>query len=234
MSQLEVLSKTELDEIEEIKIKMVSSPLYFNKYLDILFSPVKLDTVDNLYRCSAWLLYFGVKLDDIVSIKISDVDLYKRRIVYDNQVYKILDEALDVFESCVNAKSFLYKHHGQGIWRDRPNSGFLIHGETEELKVRTIKNMLQKFMRDAQESGLTNKRMSIGSITLSGEYYSIKKYTMDTGLSPEKELKELSRAHTLKFNKSAREGTALFRRYMNVHIDKNCNKYDLWLKAGSF
>ena len=89
-------------------------------------------------------------------------------------------------------------------------------------------------MRDAQESGLTNKRMSIGSITLSGEYYNIKKYSMDSGLSPEKELKELSRIHTLKFNKSAREGTPLFRRYMNVHIDKNCNKYDLWLKAGSF
>ncbi len=108
---LDKIDKETLEkELKEIRTTMVSSPYFFNKYLDSVFEPTENNTIENLYRCAMWLLYIGFELDEIVDLEINNVDLYNRRIIYKDKYYRMPDYSFDSIEKCVSAISFYYPH----------------------------------------------------------------------------------------------------------------------------
>lgn len=225
------------NELEEIRITMVSSPYFFNNYLDSVFLPTENNSIENLYRCAMWLLFIGLELDEIVDLEISNIDLYNRRIVYKDKCYVIPDYSFDSIESCISAISFYYPNKNyancNGVWKNRFNGNKLIRGETEELKAKTVKDMLGRYIKEANVSGKTKKRMTLGMVSLSGSYYRLRVKEIDCGTPPDFEA--LSRYQMSKISRRVRfEGTDRFRISLRETMSKNSNKYKLWCMAGSF
>ena len=230
-------SETLENELREIRTTMVSSPYFFDKYLNSVFLPVESGTIENLYRCAMWLLYIGFELDEIVDLEINNIDLYNRRIIYKDKCYIMSDYSFSSIESCVSAISFYYPHKNytdcNGIWKDRFNGSKLIRGETKELKAKTIKDMLGRYIKEANVSGKTDKKMTLGMVSLSGSYYRLRVREMDCGTPPD--FDALSRYQMSKISRRTNpEGTIRFRTSLREAKTKNSNKYKLWCMAGSF
>ena len=235
---LDKIDKETLEkELKEIRTTMVSSPYFFNKYLDSVFEPTENNTIENLYRCAMWLLYIGLELDEIVDLEINNIDLYNRRIIYKDKYYRMPDYSFDSIEKCVSTISFYYPHKNycncNGVWRDRFIGSKLIRGENEELKAKTIKDMLGRYIKEANVSGKTDKRMTLGMVSLSGSYYRLRAREMDCGTPPDFEA--LSKYQMSKTSRRVNfEGTDMFKRSLRETKNKNSNKYKLWCMAGSF
>ena len=58
--------------VEKIREKTVKSPFHMQAYLNSIFVPEKLETVDNAFRCYLWLAYAGIPENDSLDISIAD------------------------------------------------------------------------------------------------------------------------------------------------------------------
>ena len=68
---------------DRIKEVMVKNPEQLDSILNAVFKPVNKNTIDNVYRCAAWLLYCGIKKTDLSSIKAEHIDVKNCRINYE-------------------------------------------------------------------------------------------------------------------------------------------------------
>ncbi len=101
------------------------------------------------------------------------------------------------------------------------------------LKAKTIKDMLGRYIKEANVSGRTDKRMTLSMVSLSGSYYRLRVREMDCGTPPDFEA--LSKYQMSKMSRRVNfEGTDMFKRSLRETKNKNSNKYKLWCMAGSF
>ena len=87
--------------LEKIKQQTVASPAHLENYLNAICEPIDRKTTDNIYRCYYWLAYAGVKEDDILKVKCSDVDFSKMVIKYGDTEVPMYREAVPAFKNCV-------------------------------------------------------------------------------------------------------------------------------------
>lgn len=165
---------------EKIKRQMVSNPSHLQRFLDTAFDKEANQTVDNIYRAYFWLAYSGVNEEDVLNIKISDVDLSQMIVKFGGKEYQLYREAIPSIRNCVELSSFRYIHPNYAdkeIRKPRVNSDTLLRATILKsvLDMRTEaskKQRLQKFRsEDEKKDKSLDLRLSFDRVNLSGMFY---------------------------------------------------------------
>lgn len=165
--------------IGRVRRQMVASPLHLQRYLDSVFDKESAESIDNIYRCYLWMAYCGVKEKDAVRIKVSEVDLLRGLIQYNDGerdvIVQLYREALPAFQNAATLTSFAYLHprYTAETRLDRVPGDTIMRGVRASTKTMTIRSTLSKRMSEAADSGRTNQQLSWHRIALSGLFYRV-------------------------------------------------------------
>ena len=96
--------------LDSVRQKSVPNPVKFQAYLDALFDPEDENTVENIYRCHYWLGYMGLRAEETLLVKCSDVDLERSILTFNGKEYPIYAESLKAFRYASQSASFTFRH----------------------------------------------------------------------------------------------------------------------------
>lgn len=159
--------------VDKVLRQMVSSPIHLQRCLNEVFDKEQEETVDNIYRCYYWMAFSGIKEEDTLSIKASDICFPELRIKQGERDIPIYREALPAFHNAAELPSFLYKHpnYEKPIRRDRVQGDTLMRGVKAVTKTMTIRSILSKRSAEAIELGKTDVKLSFHRVWMSGLFY---------------------------------------------------------------
>ena len=92
--------------ISAVKKTMFASPAHLQSFLDKVFDPVEIGSADCLYRCFIWLVYMGLSIEEIESVQVDNIDLFRFTIRFGSVEYKLPSESLAVIHACMTLDSF--------------------------------------------------------------------------------------------------------------------------------
>ena len=178
------LMHVDVSGVGKMKTYTVRSPLHLQTYLNSLFEPEAEKTVDNAYRCYYWLAYGGMSEDDIVKVKISDVDLSEMLVRFGDEEFPIYREAIPAFKNCISLRQFMYKHTRYETWKDRVDGDLLVRGLRAQPSAIQMRVELSRRSKKALEDGLTKLKLSYYRVWISGVFY--RAYERETaGFAPD-------------------------------------------------
>lgn len=158
--------------IQKMKLQTVTSPLHLQTYLNQVFDPESEKTSDNILRCYYWLAYGGLQEDEILNVKMSDVDLSNMVVIYEGAEIPIYREGIAAFRNCATLDQFVYKHPKyEPIYRDRVEGDTLIRGIRGQITTGSIRALLSRKAKASIDEGKTNLHLSHYKVWLSGLFY---------------------------------------------------------------
>lgn len=164
----------EIDPSEKIRAVMLKNPEQLEATLNAVFKPIDKNTIDNVYRCAIWLLYSGIKKEDLEFITKDNVDLDSMLIKYNSKSYKIYPESVDVIKSCISLTCFNIIHpsykDGHGI-DERYVGDSILRTTTGNLKPLSLQQLINRKIKSAESNGITVKKIKTEKIRLSGIFY---------------------------------------------------------------
>lgn len=169
---------------EEFAARTVSSPKEFNDYLDLVYDPISDCSIQNMYRCLLWLVYMGVKTEDLPSIKESDIDLLHSTFKYKGIDIKIYPEAYPVFSILLGCPQYKHRHPKYTVvsWRPKCDGDELLRGIRQVLNTDLKKDIVKDLKKKAND-GVTQKWLTYPYIRLSGLCYA--QYSLEkSGIPP--------------------------------------------------
>ena len=110
------------------KERTVSSPAHLQKCLDEVFHPESEGTLDNTARCAFWLVYSGIRYNDIFSVKPENVDLSNMVFNFKGIQYPIYREAIACVRNCINLTEFHVIRPTSTIVKQRHSGDTLLRG----------------------------------------------------------------------------------------------------------
>lgn len=168
-----------IDPSEKIKEVMVKNPEQLDFILNAVFKPVNKNTIDNVYRCAIWLLYSGIKKDDLSNIKEEHFDLKNMRINYESKTYKLYLQSIDSIESCINLKEFNIIHPSYvdkyGI-DTRFDGDSILRTTTGNIKPNVLQQLINRKINAAVKNGVSVPHLKVDKIRLSGIFYRAYEY----------------------------------------------------------
>lgn len=161
--------------LDKVRKQMVSSPLHLQRCLNEVFDPEQDGTIDNIYRCYFWMAYAGMKEEDIISVKASDVCFQEQCIKFNDTSIPLYRESLPAFHNSVELTSFMYQHpnYKKPIVRQRVDGNSILRGIRADTKLLTIRSTLSKRMKEAETSGMTEVKLSYFRVWISGLFYRV-------------------------------------------------------------
>lgn len=158
--------------LEKIKEQMVCNPLHLDRYLDEICDDHSYETTDVVIRCYCWLAYMGFSEEEILDIRVDDVDFDYMIVKHNHKEAPIYRESLRAFKQCVKATSFLYINptYKDPKYKDRIQGDLLLRGLSQPQK-HSLRGSLCRNIRESVERGCTTKRLSLYRIWLSGVFY---------------------------------------------------------------
>lgn len=169
--------------MDSLKTQTVSRPKHLQKYLDSICSPEEKCTTDNIYRCFYWLAYAGMDEEDILNVKISDVDFKRMQVNYPRKytVVPIYAEAVHAFKNCVELDSFLYNHpnYTKSVWKPRVEGDTLIRGLRSKINTKSIRVEMSRRSKRNIELGNTTMQLTYSRVWLSGLFYRMYERELD-------------------------------------------------------
>jgi len=167
--------RVQISGVEKMRQQTVTSPLHLQVYLNKIFAPENEETTDNIYRCFYWLAYAGMEEEEILKVRISEVDFSNMTVKHNGKEYPIYREALRAFKNCVNLTQFLYKHPNYSsdkiVYKDRAPGDTVIRGLKAPPSTQTVRVELSRRSKEAIESGITDLKLSYFRVWLSGLFY---------------------------------------------------------------
>lgn len=159
--------------LEKIKRQTISSPAHLENYLNAICEPVGSKMVDNIYRCYYWLAYAGVKEDDILKVKCSDVDFSKMVIKYGDAEVPMYREAVPAFKNCVELTQFVLSHplYSNDVWRDRASGDTVVRGFSSKSSLTTMRVELSRRSKTKRDEGHTDLKLSYYRVWISGIFF---------------------------------------------------------------
>ena len=157
--------------LEKFRLQTVPNPLGMQRYLNSIFDAEIEETTDNIYRCYYWLAYGGVEERDILSVKISDVDLSNMVIHYNDTEIPIYREAIQAFKNCCNLTYFTFNHphYTKTVRKPRVDGNTLVRGIRS---LPTTKSMRVELSRKTRaKASETDIRLSYYRAWISGVFY---------------------------------------------------------------
>lgn len=151
----------------------VTSPRHLQLYLDQVFLPEDLNTVDNVRRTFCWLAYAGMTGEDIFKLKKSDVDLQNNVVHYNGRDYPIYKEAAYSIRCSKEAEVlFLVRsNYSKPVQVYRYESEYLMRGVQCNLSYRAVIEVLSKKQRESIKAGRTKLKLDYFKIWMSGLFY---------------------------------------------------------------
>ena len=161
--------------LEKIKQQTISSPAHLESYLNEICEPVEEKTTDNIYRCYYWLAFAGVKEEDILNVKCSDVDFSRMIVKYSDTEVPIYREAVPAFKNCVELNQFVYKHPlysaDKVVWKDRVPGDTVVRGVRAQPSLKAMRVELSRRSKNKRDDGVTNLKLSYYRVWISGVFY---------------------------------------------------------------
>jgi len=159
-----------------IRNMTVKNPVHLQQCLNEIFEPETEQMVSNIHRCFYWLAYAGLREQDILSVKCSDVDLDHLTVTFGGETYRIYEEGLLAFRNAATLPTFVYKNSNYTadkkiITRIRAQGDTLIRGFTSKPTSKGIRGELSHRTKDAIDSGRTKMKLSHHRVQISGIFY---------------------------------------------------------------
>lgn len=160
----------------------VSGPSGLQKYLDAIFVPEKLYTIDNIYRCMFWMAFAGMDDGYVETLTTNDVDLEMSRFIANGKVYPIYNEGLFAIRNCKCLKTFNLIRTDYQTTLNRAPGDLLLRGiKSNPNLVRMRIDILHK--SDLSISlGKIKKRLTYLDVRRSGVFYRV--YNVEASSRP--------------------------------------------------
>lgn len=170
------------DNSYKIKTQMVSGPTELALYLDILFPPVSDLEVSILYRCYFWLAFSGMKQEDILKVKKSDINFNDMLIHFNGDDYPIYNGAINAFRAAIDAKYFRYwnKLLNRMIEIQRGCDDYLMASSGRVITPENIKSQISRRAKQAFQTGEARTCVSYIHAYLSGVFF--RKFEMERAI----------------------------------------------------
>lgn len=156
--------------LEKMRQETIPNPSALQQYLNSIFVPPEKNTTSNVYHCYCWLAYMGFAEEDILKVKISDVDLDKMIIHYpergDVQIYKA---AIPCIKNCVERDDFVFQSSHYETTIPRVEGNTLVRGIKQQPNLLSIRSIVSRTAKANEEK--TGMRLSYFRIWLSGVFY---------------------------------------------------------------
>ena len=161
--------------LEKIKQQTISSPAHLENYLNEICEPVEEKTTDNIYRCYYWLAFAGIKEEDILNVKCSDVDFSRMVVRYNNTEVPIYREAVQAFKNCTELTQFVYKHPNYSadkiVWKDRAPGDTIVRGVRAQASLKAMRVELSRRSKNKRDDGMTDLKLSYYRVWISGVFH---------------------------------------------------------------
>lgn len=159
--------------LEKVRQQTISSPAHLERYLNDICEPADRQTTDNIYRCYYWLAYAGVKEEDILKVKCSDVDFSKMSIKYGDTEVPIYRESVPAFKNCVELEQFVYNHpnYSTEVWKDRAQGDTIVRGLRAKPSLKAMRVELSRRSKTKRDIGHTELKLSYYRVWISGVFY---------------------------------------------------------------
>ena len=161
--------------LSKIKQQMVSSPAHLEKYLNEICEPASEQRTDNIYRSYYWLAYAGMKEEDILKVRCSDIDFDNMVVRYEDTEYPIYREAVPALKNCTELTQFKYGHPNytadKDVWIDRVPGDTVIRGIRGQMSAAVIRVELSRRSKRKREEGATDLQLSHYRVWVSGLFY---------------------------------------------------------------
>lgn len=161
--------------LEKIKQQTISSPAHLESYLNEICEPVEEKTTDNIYRCYYWLAFAGIKEEDILNVKCSDVNFETMTVKYNNTEVPIYREAVRAFKNCIELSQFVYKHPNYSadkiVWKDRVPGDTIVRGVRAQYSLKSMRVELSRRSKNKRDDGVTDLKLSYYRVWISGVFY---------------------------------------------------------------
>lgn len=159
--------------LDKLKQMTVANPKHLQIYLNSVFAPESELTSDCVYRCYFWLAYMGMDEEDIVAVRIGDVDTSEMVVRFKDQDYLLYRESLPAFKACVNQQSFKYDHSRcKDSWLPRADGDLLLRGfRNGTVSHMSLRSVLSRRIKAAVDGGKTVQKLSYFRAWLSGAFY---------------------------------------------------------------
>lgn len=159
--------------LDKVRKQMVSSPIHLQKCLDEVFDPEQDDTIDNTYRCYYWMAYAGIKEEDVMLVKASDICFSEQCIKFKGTSYPLYRESLPAFHNAVGLTEFMHRHpnYTKPVSRPRVDGDTIMRGMRVSAKLETIRSTMSRRMADAEKRGITATKLSYFRVWISGLFY---------------------------------------------------------------
>lgn len=173
------------DEIEEVRLTSLVSPQDLEMCLDEIFGTKATDGYpDILIRAYCWFLFCGIKVDDFLDLKVSNVDLENMEIVLDNgRRVPLYREAYSTVRLMVRLKDFNWAHAHPNQTKEETNytrrmrmdndylfRGISKKGSKPRVSEAYLRTGLIKEQNKAAAEGRLRKRLFPFGITRSGVF----------------------------------------------------------------
>lgn len=154
--------------------------------LDEAIQPLDADTVDNNYRCFLHLLFAGLSQDDVVNLKICDINLRENIINVNKRKIKISEKLRKIIEYILSMQFLTRSVRGGGLRQDCiTKSGYLIENTVDitEKMNPNYRQIIRKSLAVAISQKLSNcsKQLSPTNIINSGVFSRIYLNEIETG-----------------------------------------------------
>lgn len=161
--------------LEKLSQTTLSNPKHMQIYLDAVFPPESDLTLDCVYRCYLWLSYMGMDEEDIVEVRVGDIDLSEMVIKFKDQSYPLYRESLSAFKACMSQNSFRRNTpDGHDFWMTRGEGDILLRGvKNSSASATSIRSSISQRVKRAISEGKTTLSLSYYRAWLSGVFYRV-------------------------------------------------------------
>ena len=169
-------SKIKPSGIRAMKRMTVSSPRHLQFFLDSVFEPIEMETIDVVYRCIFWLAFSGIPDSEILNIRNSDININGMYIRCLGRNYPIYREGLEAFKKVVHMTEFRVITDNRESYRSRTAGDLILRLTKESTNLKYLRNKIalkQRKIRDKKPELFSEDfpSLSYSSARLSGLFY---------------------------------------------------------------
>jgi hypothetical protein len=157
--------------LENLRKRMVASPLHLQRVLDQVFDPEEEKTIDNVYRSFLWMAYGGMDRDEALLVTDDAVAFKALAIRWKGESYPLYREALPAIENCIELETLAVKRSDYTSIQDRIEGDRLLRGVKANSTAGTLLPVITKRVKQAVEEGKTDVNISYNQVWISGLFY---------------------------------------------------------------
>ena len=181
------------------------------------------NTIDVTYRAFLWMLYAGLTKEEAIEVRVPEVDLKNRRIVYNGQTFELPLESLEDFEKACNLTAFALEKSGNSetVLYKRKDGDLILRGcKSDKPTLDTLTPAIQKKLCPPNVPDIV--KPSYTAVAKSGVFY--RTYVKELlGYPPDFTEDAIRMAEKSKYTSEKAKQTAI-KRFLKIYL----SEYTAW------